>query len=284
MRRILRAARALFSLWSFPRARPDDGRNRRPSRRRAGRGAARRHGRGARPRAAGLAFGGDRRDGRLPPRADAARDLHGHGDAGGVRDPQRTVVVALAKTSTELITLGPSAKAEILVTGETPVVDTTSTEVGSNFDDRQIKTLPTGRNYSSVVLVAPGVTNQASNTAASPTRSRSTAPPASRTASSSTAPTRAASSTARRARSSTSSSSRRSTSRPAATRPSTAARRAASSTSSRSRAATSSTATSSATTTPTRSRPTTATPTRTSTGRTRGSRRYDWGLDAGGYL
>jgi len=83
----------------------------------------------------------------------------------GFAQVQKTVVVALAKTSTELITMGPSAKAEILVTGETPVVDTTSTEVGSNFDSRQIKTLPTGRNYTSVVLVAPGVTNQASNTA-----------------------------------------------------------------------------------------------------------------------
>ena len=74
----------------------------------------------------------------------------------------------------------------------------------------------------------------------------------------------------RRARSSTSSSSRRSRSRPAATRPSTGARPAGSSTSSRSPAATSSTATSSATTTPTRCRPRTSTRTTTCTGSRQG--------------
>ena len=82
----------------------------------------------------------------------------------GFAQVQRTVTVSLAKTATELVTLRPSTSAEVMVTGEAPVVDTTSTEVGSNFDSRQIRTLPTGRNYASVVLVAPGVTTQASNT------------------------------------------------------------------------------------------------------------------------
>jgi hypothetical protein len=84
----------------------------------------------------------------------------------GFAQVQRTTTVALAKTTTEVIALRPATSAEVLVSGEAPVVDTTSTEVGSNFDNRQIKTLPTGRSYSSVVLVSPGVTTQTSNTGA----------------------------------------------------------------------------------------------------------------------
>jgi len=82
----------------------------------------------------------------------------------GFAQVQKTSTVALARTATEEITLRPSTSAEVTVTGEAPVVDTTSTAVGSNFDSRQIRTLPTGRSYSSVVLVAPGVTTQSSNT------------------------------------------------------------------------------------------------------------------------
>jgi len=84
----------------------------------------------------------------------------------GFAQIQKTATVALAKTSTELITMRPSASAEVTVTGEAPVVDTTTTQVGSNFDSRQINTLPTGRSYSSVVQVAPGVTTQTTNTSA----------------------------------------------------------------------------------------------------------------------
>jgi hypothetical protein len=76
---------------------------------------------------------------------------------------EETVVVGLAKTSTTVIKLRPATQAEVTVTGQAPVVDTTSTDFGKNFDDRQIRTLPTGRNYSSVVLVSPGVTEQSSN-------------------------------------------------------------------------------------------------------------------------
>src|SRR5215471_6808735 len=75
------------------------------------------------------------------------------------------VVVSLAKDTTLDIVLRPAAKESIVVTAEAPVVDTTSSTTGSNFDTREITTLPTGRNYTSVVLVAPGVTTQSSNTA-----------------------------------------------------------------------------------------------------------------------
>src|SRR5207237_9065186 len=42
-----------------------------------------------------------------------------------------------------------------------PVLDTTSSSLGTNLDVRAIETLPTGRNYASIVQVAPGVSSDA---------------------------------------------------------------------------------------------------------------------------
>jgi hypothetical protein len=81
----------------------------------------------------------------------------------GFARAEETIVVSLARTATSDIKLRPSTQAEVTVTGQAPLVDTTSSEFGRNFDDRKIRSLPTGRNYSSVVLVAPGVTEQSSN-------------------------------------------------------------------------------------------------------------------------
>src|SRR5205085_12445139 len=50
---------------------------------------------------------------------------------------------------------------EVTVTGEASVIDTTSTTLGQNLDTRAIETLPSGRNYSSVVQVTPGVSSDA---------------------------------------------------------------------------------------------------------------------------
>ena len=194
------------------------------------------------------------------------------------------VTVSLARDTTLDLVMRPAVKESVLVSGEVPLVDVSSATVATNLTATSIQTLPTGRNYSAIVQVAPGVSSDAKPTTTSGrTRSRSTARPAPRTPSSSTASTRPASSTASRARSSTSSSSRRSTSRPAATRPSTAARPAASSTSSPSRAATSSTATSSATTTTTRSRRTPS-PSSRPAARSRASPGRTTALDLGGYI
>jgi Carboxypeptidase regulatory-like domain/TonB-dependent Receptor Plug Domain len=77
---------------------------------------------------------------------------------------EEIVVVGLARTATLNFQLAAAVKETVIVSGEAPIVDTTSSATGSNFDNQQIKTLPTGRNYSSVVLVAPGVTTQSSNT------------------------------------------------------------------------------------------------------------------------
>lgn len=62
-------------------------------------------------------------------------------------------------------TLNPSLRAavaeEITVTADVPVVDTTSTALGSNLDTRAIETLPTARNYAAVVQITPGISTDA---------------------------------------------------------------------------------------------------------------------------
>src|SRR5437762_1318741 len=72
---------------------------------------------------------------------------------------RRDVVVSLGKETTLDGALKPATSGEITVTAEAPVLDTSSTTVGTNFGARAIETLPTGRNYSSVVQVAPGVSS-----------------------------------------------------------------------------------------------------------------------------
>ncbi len=79
---------------------------------------------------------------------------------------QETVVVALGRTATADLRLRATAREEIVVSGEAPVVDTTSAAVGTNIDALAIQSLPSGRNYSSIVQIAPGVSTQVSNTEA----------------------------------------------------------------------------------------------------------------------
>jgi TonB dependent receptor/Carboxypeptidase regulatory-like domain/TonB-dependent Receptor Plug Domain len=74
-----------------------------------------------------------------------------------------SVRVELGKDTTLNATLRPAIAEAITVTGATPVVDTTSTTVGTNFDARAVENLPTGRNYASIAQVAPGVSTDASN-------------------------------------------------------------------------------------------------------------------------
>ena len=68
----------------------------------------------------------------------------------------QTVVVPLDRTVTADFRLRPTAREEVLVTGEAPVVDSTSTTLGASISQRAIQSLPTGRNYSSVVQIVPG--------------------------------------------------------------------------------------------------------------------------------
>ncbi len=77
-------------------------------------------------------------------------------------ESRRNVTVSLGKDTSLDVTMRPAAvSAEIVVSATAPVLDTTSTTLGTNLNARAIETLPTGRNYASVVQVTPGVSSDA---------------------------------------------------------------------------------------------------------------------------
>jgi hypothetical protein len=84
--------------------------------------------------------------------------------AGFASDVRPDVTVGLDNETSLDAVLRPemaSLQEQITVISEAPLVDTASTELGSNLPSRLIQALPTGRNYSSVVQVAPGVSSDA---------------------------------------------------------------------------------------------------------------------------
>ena len=81
--------------------------------------------------------------------------------AGFQPESKPSVTVGLGNETTLDAVLRPSATAAVVVTGEAPVVDTSSTSLGTNLTARAVETLPTGRNYSSVVQVVPGISSDA---------------------------------------------------------------------------------------------------------------------------
>jgi outer membrane receptor for ferrienterochelin and colicin len=74
---------------------------------------------------------------------------------------KKDVVVALGKETSLDVTMRPAAREAVVVSAEAAVVDTASTTLGSNLAQRAIQTLPTGRNYSAIVQVAPGTSSDA---------------------------------------------------------------------------------------------------------------------------
>lgn len=76
-------------------------------------------------------------------------------------DSRKDVAVALDEDTVLNPVLRAAVAEEITVTTELPVVNTTTTELGTNLDARSLATLPTGRNYSSVVQITPGVSSDA---------------------------------------------------------------------------------------------------------------------------
>jgi hypothetical protein len=67
------------------------------------------------------------------------------------------VKVALGGSATADFTLIPEFSDEIAVTGESPLVDTTSSSLSSSFSEDFIKDLPTQRNFYDMISVAPDV-------------------------------------------------------------------------------------------------------------------------------
>ena len=80
---------------------------------------------------------------------------------GFAADVKTGVPVRLGSDTTLDSTLRPSARESVIVTGEAAVVDTTAAGLGANLTARAIETLPTGRNYSAIVQVAPGTSSDA---------------------------------------------------------------------------------------------------------------------------
>ncbi len=70
---------------------------------------------------------------------------------------ERKARVSLDATATVNLSLSLSTSAEITVTGEAPMVDSTSTTQGSNYSAKVIDKLPVGRNYADIVFTQPGV-------------------------------------------------------------------------------------------------------------------------------
>jgi len=79
----------------------------------------------------------------------------------GFGEEKAELVVGLGRDTTFAMTLHATAAEEITVTGDIPPVDPRSSSIGTNFSARAIATLPTGRNYSSLVQVAAGVSSDA---------------------------------------------------------------------------------------------------------------------------
>ncbi len=81
--------------------------------------------------------------------------------SGFVTETRKDVAVALGETTVLNPSLGVALSESITVTTEVPVVNTTTTELGTNLDARSFQSLPTGRNYASVAQITPGVSSDA---------------------------------------------------------------------------------------------------------------------------
>ncbi len=88
----------------------------------------------------------------LPPGSYTIKaSLSGFGSA------QKAANVTLDATATANLQLQLATTESVIVTGDAPLIDVTSTTTGSNYSARIIEKLPVGRNYASIVLSQPGV-------------------------------------------------------------------------------------------------------------------------------
>ena len=70
---------------------------------------------------------------------------------------QKKATVTLDSTITANLQMNLSTTAEVTVTGEAPLIDTSSTTGGSNYTAKVISQLPVSRNYTDIVKSNPGV-------------------------------------------------------------------------------------------------------------------------------
>jgi hypothetical protein len=95
----------------------------------------------------------------LPPGSYKVR-----GNLSGFTTVEKLATVRLDSATTVQLQLQVSAKEELVVTGEAPVVDSTTAENGLSIRQETAQKLPLGRNYSSVVAIQPGVSQDQSET------------------------------------------------------------------------------------------------------------------------
>jgi len=82
--------------------------------------------------------------------------------SGYQRVEQESIQVNIASKVDLDVTLRSAFTQEVVVTSETPLVDTTSTKVGVDLSEDFFLNLPVGRNYTSVANVTPGAQSDAS--------------------------------------------------------------------------------------------------------------------------
>ena len=97
----------------------------------------------------------DRGEFRLPVRVGTYRIA---AELAGFATVNRSLEILLGQTAVVNLRMSPSALAEtITVTGDAPLVDTTTSTVGANIDPRQMQELPlNGRSWMDLSLLAPG--------------------------------------------------------------------------------------------------------------------------------
>jgi hypothetical protein len=72
-----------------------------------------------------------------------------------------SILVSLGNDTTVDTVLSPAMTESITIAEPEPLINPSSTTLGTNLNAAQIETLPSGRNYSSVVQVTPGVSTDA---------------------------------------------------------------------------------------------------------------------------
>ncbi|MCM3874852.1 MAG: TonB-dependent receptor, partial [Thermoanaerobaculia bacterium] len=80
---------------------------------------------------------------------------------GFAKERQANVAVALGRDTSLNADLHLATKVQTSVTSEASAIELTSSGVGTGLDQRAVTTLPSGRNYSSVAQVVPGVSSDA---------------------------------------------------------------------------------------------------------------------------
>ena len=75
----------------------------------------------------------------------------------GFGTAEKTAAVTLDSTATVNLTLRITATEAVVVSGEAPLVDVTSTTTGSNYSAKVMANLPLGTNYADIVRSNPGV-------------------------------------------------------------------------------------------------------------------------------